>query len=489
MGVRRRGRTDASKPGSLRGRWTRGLYNSPPPLAGGGPPPHPPPQGEGESLVGASPWPQVLAILAAAALLLWPAVWNGYPIVFADTGTYLSQAVHHYLGWDRPAFYSFFILPLHLTITTWPIIVVQCLMTAGVLHALCRTLGCGAWTVLPLTAGLAATTWLPWLACQIMPDIFTPLLVLGLCLLVLVPECLSRVERIGLVASAGFMVAAQQSSVPLSLVLLTALIPLRCWLAGAGRLRWRLAFAPTLMAIAALLSVNVAGYGRFSLAPFGNMFLLARVIYDGPGLTVLQRDCPAAGWRLCDFLDRLPPTSDEFLWQPGSPVGLAGGHKAVSAEADAIITAVLHEQPGAELRAFLANGWEQLQRFVSGDGLEPWPVEVSPWIERDFPAAEWEAYQSARQQRGVLTIPGWQARLQRVVVLAGVALCLLLLPLALWRRQPVAGFLAVVLLALPASALINGGLSTPHDRYQSRVMWLAPCLAAVASLSLVRRSG
>ena len=42
------------------------------------------------------------AVPAAAALLLWPAVWNGYPIVFADTGTYLSQAIHLYAGWDRP---------------------------------------------------------------------------------------------------------------------------------------------------------------------------------------------------------------------------------------------------------------------------------------------------------------------------------------------------------------------------------------------------
>lgn len=52
----------------------------------------------------------------AAGLLLWPAVWNGYPIIFADTGTYLSQAIHRYLGWDRPPFYSLFMLPLHLTV-------------------------------------------------------------------------------------------------------------------------------------------------------------------------------------------------------------------------------------------------------------------------------------------------------------------------------------------------------------------------------------
>jgi hypothetical protein len=39
-----------------------------------------------------------LVLVLAAILLLWPAFWNGYPLVFADTGTYLSQAIEHYAG-------------------------------------------------------------------------------------------------------------------------------------------------------------------------------------------------------------------------------------------------------------------------------------------------------------------------------------------------------------------------------------------------------
>ena len=66
-----------------------------------------------------------VAIALAATLLLWPALWNGYPLVFSDTGTYLAQAIEHYAGWDRPIFYSLFLLPLHMTLTTWPAIAVQ----------------------------------------------------------------------------------------------------------------------------------------------------------------------------------------------------------------------------------------------------------------------------------------------------------------------------------------------------------------------------
>ena len=69
-----------------------------------------------------------LVALLSVACLIWPALWNGYPIVFADTGTYLSQAVHRYAGWDRPVFYSLFMLPLHLTVTVWPVVVAQALV-------------------------------------------------------------------------------------------------------------------------------------------------------------------------------------------------------------------------------------------------------------------------------------------------------------------------------------------------------------------------
>ncbi|MFC7688345.1 hypothetical protein ACFQY5_00565 [Paeniroseomonas aquatica] len=46
----------------------------------------------------------VWAIGLAALLLTWPAMWNGYPLVFADTGTYLGQALLVYVaGTGRPS--------------------------------------------------------------------------------------------------------------------------------------------------------------------------------------------------------------------------------------------------------------------------------------------------------------------------------------------------------------------------------------------------
>jgi hypothetical protein len=577
----------------------------------------------------------VLAVPAAAALLLWPALWNCYPIVFADTGTYLSQAIARYAGWDRPVFYSLFMLPLHATLTVWPVVVVQALGAAWVLWLVCLVL-------VPDMSGVAfvgfvflmsAGTWLPWLVCELMPDLFTPLLVLVLCLLAWVPERLSRWQQIALVGLAAFMIASQQSSLPLACVLLVVLGLLRgpgrsdreawrseswgpglrrpgSWRLVLGRFvsgrfvswrfvssrfvssrfvssrsgsalsvswpglarppttcgaerdkvvggrakpghdtngashdtkgashdtkgashdtngashdtggvshdtggpdtggnakrptssplprhRWLLIILPPALAALGLCTTNLAAHGRFAIAPFGNVFLLARVIYDGPGRAILRRDCPTQTWILCPFLDSLPANSDDFLWTKQSPLYRAGGPKAVSRDADAIIAASLLADPAAEAQAALANALEQLTRFASGDGLNAWSNEVSPVIARHFPAREQAAYAAARQQAGSLAVPAILARVHTIVALAGTLACVLLLVRLIATRHAAhgqhatcAGFLIAALLALPVSAAITGALSAPHDRYQARIMWLPPFVAVPAFAAMRRR--
>ena len=432
----------------------------------------------------------VVPILLSAALLLWPALRNGYPLVFADTGTYLSQAIEHYLGWDRPVFYSLFLLPLHLKLTTWSVIAAQSLLVVHTLHLVRRVLlpAYTAWWLLPGVAFLSIATALPWFASQLVPDIFTSLLVLVLALLVLVPERLSRWERAWLVVFGVFMIAAHQSHVAMALGLLVALLPLRRRLGAAtslGRRGVMIALAPWLLAVVAMVAVNIAGFGRVALSPFGNMFLLARVIYDGPGMDALHRECPRAGWRLCAFVDEMPANSDDFLWREDGPVVKAGGAKRVSLEANAIIAAAITAEPGTELRAFVLNGLRQLTRFATGDGLDPWPSTVTLTIERDFPRRESAAYAVARQTMGKLAVPAWMQSLHRVIAVLGVVVCCALLPITLWRGRVVAGFIAAVLFAVLANAAITGGLSAPHDRYQSRIMWLPPLIALLATASVI----
>jgi hypothetical protein len=112
---------------------------------------------------------------------------------------------------------------------------------------------------------------------------------------------------------------------------------------------------------------------------------------------------------------------------------------------------------------------------------------VTPWIERDFPHSEAGAYAASRQSAGMLEVPAWMQALHLATALAGVAACVALLLPASRKRisgHPAAGFAAAALLALLANAAITGGLSGPHDRYQSRIMWLPPLIAVLGIASL-----
>jgi hypothetical protein len=422
------------------------------------------------------------AVGFAAILLLWPAFWNGYPLVFSDTGTYLSQAIEHYVGWDRPIFYSLFLFPLHMTLTTWPAIVAQALLITYLLHLVRRSLlpGTSVWWLLPIAAGLAVASPLPWFGSQLMPDVFTGTVVLTLALLIFASDHLSTGERAWLVALAAFAIAVHQSHVPLAIVLLLVLSQLR-----RSRMSMAWSITPLVVAVIALASVNLLAFGRASLSPFANVFLLTRIIYDGPGMDALRRNCPAAGWRLCPFVDSLPAAADDFLWRADGPLARAGGAKLVSQDADAIITAALVGEPGTELLAFVRNSAQQLAHFATGDGLQPWPETVAPRIARHFPSAETAAFTDSRQSTGVLTVPPWLKTLHAAAGLAGIAGCCAILLVAP-RRNFASACAATVLVALVANAAITGGLSGPHDRYQGRIMWLPPLVAVLGATSLRR---
>jgi hypothetical protein len=81
------------------------------------------------------------ALVLAALMLVWPSFWNGYPLIFADTGTYLGQALLVYMGWDRPPFYSAFLLATHWRLTLWGPVLAQGLILAHLLALTLRVLG------------------------------------------------------------------------------------------------------------------------------------------------------------------------------------------------------------------------------------------------------------------------------------------------------------------------------------------------------------
>jgi len=76
-----------------------------------------------------------------------------------------------------------------------------------------------------------------------------------------------------------------------------------------------------------------------------------------------------------------------------------------------------------------------------------------------------------------------------VVVLAAVFVAFLLLKRRKIRQQPsLLLFILAVVAGICCNALFCGTLSTPHDRYQARVVWLMPVTAAILAISVFGKS-
>src|SRR5260370_31666289 len=89
--------------------------------------------------------------LALEGLLLsWPALYNGYPLLYADSTDYLASGapvaraifLHHFAGYygTRSPIYSFGIFPAHWNLTLWQIVFLNVFLTAYVLWLLVRSL-------------------------------------------------------------------------------------------------------------------------------------------------------------------------------------------------------------------------------------------------------------------------------------------------------------------------------------------------------------
>ncbi|MGG5822251.1 hypothetical protein [Falsiroseomonas sp. HW251] len=416
------------------------------------------------------------AIVLAGLLLAWPAAWNGYPLVFADSGTYLGQALIGYLGWDRPPHYSLFLHLLHWRVSLWAIPVAQGLITAHLLALVLRALERpGPWPLLIGALGLAVATGLPWLVAQIMPDLFTGLLVLALWLIGFGWRDLSRVERAYVMLLACGAAALHLTHLPigLGLALVGGIAAGRAGVAG------RMA-APVLIGMIAVVAANAAGHGRVSLSPFGAVFMGARLLEDGPALRTLDADCAVQQWRVCAMRAELPMAANYFLWLPDGPLQRLGGGKAWAAEAGEIVSRSVSREPGTVALTVLDNAARQFVMLGTGDGLEAWRGEPGPEpiIARFFPR-ELDAYAASRQSRGLLQGDVAQF-LPLHVALAWASLFLLPMLAWVWRARAAGALCVLVLAAALGNAAVTGGLSGVNERYQGRLAWLFVFAAGAA---------
>ncbi len=430
-------------------------------------------------------------VVIGGLFMLWPAVYNGYPLVYSDSHVFISQPVAEFMNWDKPFVYGPLILLFHGWLTLWGVVVAQALLLSHLVWLVSAAFAVDSKVLvngliaqlrpglrhLLICAVLALASTAPWFTNFVMPDIFGAMAVLCIFLLGF-SNRLSRVEAIWLIVLGALAIAVHLSHLVIAAACLVVVLCLRL-----GRLRY--AFLPLAGAIVILLSTNFYAFQKLSISPHGSVFMLARLSGDGNTKEVLETYCAQKKWYLCAWVDRLPADSDEFLWNgkgpvwshPGGPIGLAP-------EASEIVSYVIRTRPWPVLVSALRNMSTQLWMIQLGDTLhaDHLDVTVAKSVGQYFAGSELKQLNNSRQMKSELANDAlWFSRLSMLGFYGGLVFSLYIL-FTLWRAQPVVrerqnaqavvGFILILWVGILANAFATGALSKPHHRYQARIAWL-----------------
>lgn len=421
---------------------------------------------------------ELAGIVLLVPILLSIALWNGFPIIYYDTGAYMLEGLGHVFMAERSPVYSLFLNVAGAGTSFWAIAIVQALMTAFVITEFARALLPGLRLVSLIGIGvlLVGLTGVDWYVVEIEPDCMAALAVLSLYLLAFHASSLGIGRSILLFLIAGLATASHSSHLGLAagLTILLALLRLAPFV-------WRkmkpvvqpnigLPFGVFVFGLSLVLAANFEFTGQVFVSRAGPVFVFARLLQDGIVKRLLDDTCPAAHYRLCAYKDRLPDRGDAWLWRR-SAFDTLGRFDGTAVESQRIVIESLRRYPLEHVKAALADTATQFVMFRTGDQIEPQEWVLYSPLDKLVPQ-QISAYLHARQQRGQIRFLAVNAIDETVGALSLLALGLLLWRLAARRDWNGLVLPAFIALALIGNAAICGTFSGPHNRYQSRVIWL-----------------
>jgi hypothetical protein len=430
--------------------------------------------------------PPLLIRVVSVCGLLWVAVFNGYPIVFSDSGSYLLTGDMLVALWPfRSPGYSVFTRFASLGISGWFVVGLQAILVVYVLDQTCAYLlgderRFHGICMLASVCILAVLTSLPWLVSQLMPDVFAGIVFLSSFLLAFNDQ-LRLARRTLLAAILLISSAAHASLLPIAAVFVSALIVVRLVRRPHGPPAVRKAvlvslFVPLIASGLSTATLNYRMHLGFKVSPSGQLFVMSRLFADGLAADFLRDNCPKLPFLACRYLSDLPRTQTEFLFGDSPLLGELTGHPQ---EMDEIVRGTLASY---KLRFLASSAKEtilQLAAIRTGDEVrsfnaKEWNINALGQV---FPG-DCRAFFRSKQSRGLLLpLANTAAAIHTAIFWLSLASCFTFACTKSRRRLNHFFFSAMAFLLI--NAAVCATFSGVFDRYQSRVAWLAALCATI----------
>ncbi len=442
-----------------------------------------------------------------AFILSLVALYNGFPLVYSDTGTYISSGFEMFVPMDRPIVYGIFIRIISMGLSPWLVIIVQNLLTSFIIFTTIKTIikehQRRRVTHVVLIFVLTVFTGIGWYTNQLMPDYTTPLVILILFILLCNDRLTIFIKTIlTVVLVYSFMAHLSHLLIGISFMLFSIIYFLakRKTMQNAFLKRLIYCNVIVLMSWTTLSIINKVIDKEFSISKGSHVFLMAHLNDSGILQKFLCDHCHDENWNdnpLCEYKDSLPNDAAGFIWSSGI-IDSCGGWKNCEPAFSRILNASISEPRYLvmNLYKFTQYGLVQLGQNEVGHGLTSYQnTTPQEQIEKWFPL-DLNNYQNSRQNRwnGQTSRFEWVNLCQQIlIIISGIILSITLLnhSIAVQINERIKLLLLFILLGILMNAMITGGLNSPYGRLQARVIWLLPfgtLLLMISEPKLLRQS-
>jgi hypothetical protein len=440
----------------------------------------------------------VLVLLAGSFVLLIIGLYNGYPLVHSDSGTYISSGFNRFIPFDRPITYGLFVRFFSFRYSMWFVVFIQNFLTAFVIYELLKCMNIEdkifTYFFLSVLTFLVLFTGIGWYSNQIMPDFFAPISSLTIFIL-LKKEKSSWVTTILL-----FLVLIYSLITHLSHLMIGSLLILLVLVFKYGFKKYfnDIPIKRLISIVIIVLSgwiilpgLNWLIEGKFILSKASHVFIMAHLNETGILEKFLNENCSKkefAEYKLCHYKDSLPITLSSFIWSSGM-LEKTGGWTDSKEEYNKIIKATLKQPEYLFLNIYnsINYGLIQMTKNEIGQGLTPYLKGSPPYwqINQNF-HDELNNYLNSRQNK-------WKGanlkfntlntfHLLILIISLFVIIYLFTTPVLLKLDTKAVSFLIFVIVAILVNSFITAGLNSPNERFQARVVWMLP-LALIILIS------
>lgn len=442
---------------------------------------------------------RTLIILGIGAfILLIVALYNGYPLVYSDTGTYIYSGFDRFIPNDRPITYGLFIKLFSFNYSMWFIIIFQNLITAFVLYEVLKTIinnkNHFIFFYLSVLTFLVLFTGVGWYSNQIMPDFFAPISILIIYIL-LKRENLSWFKRVILYVILIFSLITHFSHMIVGSVLIVFVMILKY------ALKQRL----TDISIKKIITVSIIVFSswlilptinylvekKFILSKGSHVFIMAHLDDTGILEKFLKENCSNNEFKdckLCKYMDTLPLDLATFIWS-GDILENTGGWLNSKDEYNKIIIATLKQPKYLFLNIYksFSYGLIQLTKNEIGQGLSAYNEGSAPYGQIHWRFHnELNNYLNSRQNKwnGVNLKLDTLNTIHFFIIILSLFIIIYLFSTSIFSKidTNTMTFLLFVIMAIIINSFITAGLNSPCERFQARIIWMLP-LALIILIS------